>query len=192
MPPKNKSEDELFYENLFDRDVDTKNRIVYLRDEVSDLTQDLVQKALNLFNADPSKPITIEVNSYGGCVYSMLGIIDCIKASPCHIITKTMGKSMSAATLIFSAGDERLIGRNSWMMVHQVSDEFDGKLEDLQVELDQTTELQNQMYGLYREFTGITEKQWKKWCKKNYYIKADEAVEHGLATDYMPIHSEKG
>lgn len=116
-----KSRDDTHYENIFDRHVNFRERVIYLNDDVDELSLALFQKALDELERDKDKPIKIEVSSYGGDVYDMLGMVDRIRSSPCHIITRGFGKIMSAATFIVAAGDERTIGQNSWFMIHELS-----------------------------------------------------------------------
>ena len=64
-----KSEQSLFFEKLFDNDINIKDRIIYLNDDIGELVLDHIQKALDYFeNKSTTEPITIEISSYGGCV----------------------------------------------------------------------------------------------------------------------------
>lgn len=113
----------------------------------------------------------------------MLAIVDRIRCSPCHIITRGLGKIMSAATFILAAGDERYMGANSYMMLHEMSDILRGKMSEIKRELKHAEDLEDRMYTLYEQFTeGRTKAAtFKKLCTgKDHYINAEEAIKLGL------------
>jgi len=177
-----RSKDSTHYENLFEYNVNFKERVVYLNDEISVGSLELIQKAFDEFDTAPEKPVRIEISSYGGSVYDMFGIIDRIKASPCTVITRGFGKIMSAATFILAAGDERYIGNHSWVMIHEMSDVVKGKMADLENDMKHNANLQKQMYSMYEKLSGgkISAKTWAKLCSKDHYISASEVLELGL------------
>ena len=177
-----RSKDSTHYENIFEYNVNFKERVVYLNSEIDEGSLEVIQKAFDEFETLPDKPIRIEISSYGGSVYDMFGIIDRIKASPCKVVTRGLGKIMSAATFILAAGDERSVGPNSWVMIHQASDSFRGKTDDINHDVHHHNNVQDQMYELYERLSGkkISAKQWKKLCMKDHYIRAEEVLELGL------------
>lgn len=128
-------------------------------------------------------PVRVEISSYGGSVYDMLGIIGRLRSSPCHVTTRGFGKIMSAATLILAAGDERLMDENAWLMMHEMSDKVKGTVSDLEVEIKHCRDLEEQMYSMYEQFSkGITKSAtFKKLCiGKNHYINAETTLKLGL------------
>ncbi len=130
----------------------------------------------------PDQAIRIEVSSYGGSVYDMLGMIDRMQSSPCHIVTRGLGKIMSAASFILAAGDERFIGKHSWVMIHEMSDWIAGTTTELKIEIKHSSQLEAQMYKMYEQFTkGKTKaKTFEKLCSRNCYLTAEQALKLGL------------
>lgn len=121
----------------------------------------------------------------------MLGMIDRMKSSPCHVITRGFGKIMSAATFILAAGDERFMGANSWMMMHEMSDLMEGKMSDIKVNFKHAEALEEQMYALYEQFSeGRTKAAtFKKLCTgKDHYVDAETVLKLGLIDKI--IHNE--
>lgn len=177
-----RSKDSSHYETVFEYNVNFKERVIYLNDEIDECSLELIQKAFDEFDKDKDKPVKIEISSFGGSVYDMLGIIDRIKASPCQVITRGFGKIMSAATFILASGDERYIGANSWVMVHEMSDAVRGKMSDMKNEMEHNVAIQRQMYKLYEKLSGnkLSSKQWAKLCSKDHYVSAEEVLELGL------------
>lgn len=102
--------------------LDTETRSVYL---FGDIEEDMVEEALKSFRtleAGPNgkKPITIYVNTFGGCLTSSLAIFDIIRSSPCLVETVAIGSCMSGGIVIFSAGDTRRSMPNCAFMTHDV------------------------------------------------------------------------
>jgi ATP-dependent Clp protease protease subunit len=177
-----RTKDSTHYENIFEYNVNFKERVIYLNDYINQGSLELVQKAFDEFDKEKEKPVKIEISSYGGSVYDMLGIIDRIKASPCQVVTRGFGKIMSAATFILAAGDERFIGAHSWVMVHEMSDVVKGKMSDLRNDMQHNERLQKQLFSMYESLSEgkLTAKKWAKLCEKDHYISASEVLELGL------------
>lgn len=177
--------DEVHYENIFDKNINIRERIVYFNQDVDDSGLELINKALDEFDVgEAPKPFKIVVSSYGGTLYDAFGIIDRIKDSKCHIMTYGSGKIMSAATLILAAGDERVIGNNAWFMMHQSrgSMEDGTTFDNAELEMKHWKELENQMYWAYEKLSGNTTKAntFKKLCKKDYFMRAEDVLKLGL------------
>lgn len=182
---KSNNEHDTHFENIFDRDVNFKERVIYLKDDISEFSLDLILKAFDeLERLDPKEPIRIEISSFGGSVYDMLGMVDRMKSSPCHIITRGFGKIMSAATFILAAGDERIIGSRSWVMIHELSDMLpEGKLKTLKNEIKHNQQLHDQMIDMYVEFSkGKTRRStFKKLAEeRDSYLNAQQVMKLGL------------
>ena len=139
-------------------------------------------KSFAEFEILADKAVRVEISSYGGTIYDMFGIIDRIRSSPCHVVTRGFGKIMSAATFILAAGDERHIGANSWVMVHEMSDSIKGKMSSLEIDMRHNDRMQKQMYKLYEDLSkGKTSaKQWAKFCAIDHYISSEEVLDLGL------------
>lgn len=177
-----KLDSEVHFDNLFERNVNFTQRVIYLNDDVDEFSLDLFQKALDELEKNVDQPIRIEISSYGGSVYDMLGMVDRIESSPCQIVTRGFGKIMSAASFLLAAGDERIMGANSWLMIHEMSDWLTGTLTELKVELRHSEQLERQMYRLYEKLSeGKTKaKTFEKLCSKNCYLNAEQTLELGL------------
>lgn len=178
---------DVHYENIFDRHVNFRERVIYLNDDVDEFSLGLFLKAFDEMENQKDLPIRIEVSSYGGSVYDMLGMVDRIRSSPCTVVTRGFGKIMSAATFILAAGDERVMGKNASLMIHQSSDWLKGTLSDLKVELKHTEQLENQMNKLYEELTeGKTKaKSFEKLCRTNCYLTAEQTLKLGLIDEIL-------
>jgi ATP-dependent Clp protease protease subunit len=179
----NKKEHESHFDNLFDNNVSFRERIIYLNKDIDVDSLDLVLKAFDeLERGDNPAPIRIEISSYGGSVYDMLGIVDRIRSSPCKVITRGFGKIMSAATYILASGDERQMGSLSSFMMHQMSDVMKGKVSDIKIEIQHNQQLEDRMYSLYETLSSkkVPAKKFAKMCQTDCYLTAEEVLDLGL------------
>lgn len=125
----------------------------------------------------------------------MLAIIDRIRCSPCHIITRGFGKIMSAGTFILASGDERFLGANSYMMLHEMSDIMRGKMSEIKREMKHAEDIEARMYLLYEQFSeGKTKAAtFRKLCTgKDHYINAEEALKLGLIDKILRNETSAG
>ena len=174
-----------------------KDRELYLVGEVNqESVQDVIRQIREINESDASlrstlasiggeyKPDLIRVNidSYGGCVYSGLGLIGEIENSLTPIHTHVMGAAMSMGMLILSAGDVRTASTRSTIMVHQISAGASGKVQDIKENLDHYGSLQNQIEGIILEKTKIKPKKLAKLLKskQDWYLTPEQALKVGL------------
>lgn len=129
--------------------------------------------------------ITIVFNSPGGQVFHGLALYDAIKAIQAKGIvvnTVTRGMAASMGGVLFQAGHERVIGKNAYILIHEVQDVAAGTTADLEDELEFTKRVQQRLLGILAERSTMTAKQIeRKWKKTDWWIDADEAVELGFA-----------
>lgn len=110
---------------IHDYSLDIKNRIIYLTEEIdTDSYSRFVKNFIYL--SCQVEPITIILTSIGGDVSCGLGIYDLILASTCQVSIVAPGEICSIATVIFQAGDLRLMSASSIMLIHSMSLILDG------------------------------------------------------------------
>ena len=88
----------------------------------------------DLFDAareDPSKPIIVYINSYGGCVDALASMIETMDEITNPIVTVCHGVAMSCAAILLSHGDIRFVGKNSRIMIHEISGGSSGDVHDM-------------------------------------------------------------
>ncbi len=154
-------------------------------DNINDAIKWLVYENLD----SRSKILTLYINSTGGDLYSAFALIDIIRSSNHTVRTIAVGSAMSAAFLIFSAGDkgERYVGKNTSLMCHQFSDSTEGKYHDIKATM-KDNELSNQrMVDVLREATGLAPSVIKKKLlpASDVYLTPEEAVELGIADNIL-------
>ena len=93
-----------------------------------------MSKKLNHYRIDygfDDLKINLHIKSYGGCVFSALSTIDTIKSCDVPVKSIIEGCAASAATMISVVCHERVMQPNSYMLIHQLSSGFWGKMEEI-------------------------------------------------------------
>ena len=124
--------------------------------------------------------ITLHINSEGGEVHSALSVFDTIKRNPTPIKTIISGNASSAATIISLAGHERAISQNSYMLIHNISSGFWGKMHEFEDEMKNMSKLTANLKKIYKENTNITKTQLDNLLKKDLLLDAKTCVKYGL------------
>lgn len=143
---------------------------------------------------DVSKTITIYINSYGGDVHSAMLMFDAIKTCSCPITTIAVGSCMSAATLLFAAGDKgnRYVSEHCRLMIHEVSGGAIGSLSELEASVKEAKYLQDQYLSLLAKETGTSESKIRADIKSgDLYMSAKESIAYGLADAVVPIRKQQ-
>lgn len=131
--------------------------------------------------------IPINIDSYGGQVYSLMGMLELIKSSPVPVATYVSSKAMSCGAVLFSAGTPgyRFIAPTGHVLIHQVSGGAFGKVEDIEVSAAHTTALNKQLMGILSKNCGHDAGYFSRELMKNgnadLYYTPKQAVAHGIA-----------
>ena len=134
------------------------------------------------------KPIKLYINSLGSSVCDMWGLIDVMLSSKTPIHTYCVGSAMSAAFIIFLAGQKRFCYKHSTFMYHQMT-VYGGyqKYQDVVEGKDEMDALNKQIEEFVIERTKLTRRQINeaREKKKDIYIHSDEAVKYGIVDEVL-------
>lgn len=168
-----------------------KKRILSIDSEIENWDYNIV-KTIIQFNLEDigkekkeRKPIIILINSNGGLLNIMNSIIDTITCSTTPVWTVNMGDALSAAALIFLAGEKRFTTKNSWLMTHPGSGGTQGNYTETVEQQKVWSEQVKNMGSYIMERTGIEEKVWKKYKNKDWWLNAEQQIQFGFATDIL-------
>ena len=167
------------------------NRIICIDGEVEDWDYNVVKSIIQLNFADNGipkeerKPIILLIDSNGGLLSTMFSIIDAIACSVTPIWTVNMGEALSAASLIFLAGERRFTTKNSWCMTHPGSGGIQGNFTETQEQQKVWKEQVEKMGAYIMERTGMEEKTWKKYKNKDWWLNSNQQIEFGFATEIL-------
>lgn len=124
--------------------------------------------------------IYLHINSYGGCVFSCLSIIDTINNLKVPVVSIVEGAAASAATMISIVCDQRLIHQNAYMLIHQLSSSYWGKMDQIEEEITNLKELMEKIKQIYNKHSNINNQQIDDILKHDYWWNAKTCIQHGL------------
>ena len=164
--------------------------VIYLNDDIDDHTLfDLMIRVRQVLKYRKSKdykgqlndPINLMINSAGGDIHEMMGLIDYIGSLNVKVNTICRGKAFSAAAVILTCGTGvRMISRNSTLMFHQASSMISGKLTDVSNTVDFVRKVENDIYNILAGKSKHDMDWWKNQMRSDLYLTADKALELGV------------
>lgn len=165
-----------------------KDRIIFLGEEINDVTANLVVAQLLFLAAeDPEKDINLYINSPGGSVTAGMAIYDTIQyiAPDVSTICIGMAASMGAFLLAGGAKGKRYALPNAEIMIHQPLGGARGQATDIQIQAEQILKIKEKMNRMLSENTG---KDFAQVCldtERDNYMSAQEAKEYGLVDEVV-------
>jgi ATP-dependent protease ClpP protease subunit len=124
--------------------------------------------------------IHLRINSYGGDIFAGLATVDTIRSLRTKVYTYIEGAAASAATLISIAGKKRFIGKNGFMLIHQLSSVCAGTFERLEDEQENNRRIMTSIKSLYKEYTKIPMKELDNILKHDLWFDAQTCLKYGL------------
>jgi ATP-dependent protease ClpP protease subunit len=164
-------------EILFYADVDRENALDFV-EKFKKLEIDLLKKKAELFGYEPI--IRVHIMSDGGDIFSGMTLMNTLESSRVKVITIAQGSCCSAATFMLLGGSERKMGRNAYVLIHQISTEMWGNFQELKHELKSTDKFMKMLKKMYLEKTNIPEKMLKKLMKKDIYLNPRDCLKYGI------------
>lgn len=172
-----------------------EKRAFYLSDDIDSKTVTAIIEGIHSINKKDNKeekelknytrkPIRIYINSFGGSVYDMWGLIDTMLNSKTDIYTYCTGYAMSAGFKIFLAGKKRFANRHSTFMYHQLSYGIKGKIQDIADDLEESEYIQSEIEEYVVSRTMITKEKLGevRKLKKDWYIHYPDFEKYGIVT----------
>ncbi len=159
------------------------DRIVFLSDEVNDVTASLVVAQLLFLEAqDPEKDIHLYINSPGGSITAGMAIYDTMNFIKCDVSTICIGMAASMGAFLLSAGakGKRLALPNSEIMIHQPLGGMQGQATDIKIHADRIIRMKNKLNGILAENTGKPLEKIEKDTERDNFMTAQEALNYGL------------
>ncbi len=159
------------------------DRIIFLSDEVNDVTASLVVAQLLYLEAqDPDKDIYLYINSPGGSISSGMAIYDTMNYIKCDVSTICVGMAASMGAFLLSSGakGKRFALPNAEVMIHQPLGGMQGQATDIKIHADHIIRIREKLNKLLAEQTGKPLKTIEKDTERDNFMTADEACEYGL------------
>ena len=159
------------------------DRIVFLSDEVNDVTASLVvAQLLHLESQDPDKDIALYINSPGGSVTAVKAIFDTVNYIKCDVSTICVGMAASMGAFLLAAGakGKRFALPNSEIMIHQPLGGIQGQASDMKIHTDHIIKTRRRINEILARETGKSIEQIEADTERDNFLSADEAAAYGL------------
>lgn len=159
------------------------DRIIMLHDEVNSATASVVvAQLLYLESQDPTKDISLYINSPGGSVTDGFAIYDTMQYIKCDVSTICMGMAASMGAFLLSAGTKgkRLALPNSTIMIHQPLGGYKGQATDMEIHTRYMLDTKERLNRILSENTGKPLDIVKNDTERDNFMTAQQALEYGL------------
>ncbi len=160
-----------------------EERIIFLGTQINDEVANVViAQLLFLEKSDPTKDITIYVNSPGGSVSATLAMYDTMQLVKCDVSTVCMGIAASGGSIILMGGTKgnRFILPHSEVMIHQPLGGAEGQATDIAIQADHIIQTKKLLNSMIARMTGQPLSKVEADCERDYYMRAKEALEYGI------------
>ncbi|MEC3957201.1 ATP-dependent Clp protease proteolytic subunit [Nocardia sp. CDC153] len=170
-----------------------QNRIIFLGTQVDDdIANKLCAQILLLSAEDPTKDISLYINSPGGSVTAGMAIYDTMQFAECDIRTVGMGLAASMGQFLLAAGTKgkRFALPHARIMMHQPSAGIGGSAADIAIQAEQFAYTKREMNELQSQFTGKSVEQVTADADRDRWFTAKEALEYGFI-DHVITHANQ-
>jgi ATP-dependent Clp protease protease subunit len=165
-----------------------KERIVFITGAIHDEMASLISaQFLFLESENPSKDISVYINSPGGIVTAGLAIYDTMQYIRPAVSTLVIGQAASMGSLLLCAGaaGQRFSLPNSRIMLHQPSGGFQGQATDIEIHAREILALRKRLNEIYVRHTGQSIDVIEENLERDKFLTADEAKAFGLVDEVI-------
>ena len=134
--------------------------------------------------------IDVYINSYGGEVAEGLAIYNALRRHKAKVRTYCDGFACSIASVIFMAGDERIMNESSLLMIHNAWTYAMGNSAELRKQADDLEKITQASVEAYKAHSSLSEKEIKKLMDNESWILPEEALSYGFATTIDKTENE--
>ena len=160
-----------------------EDRIIFLADEVNDVTASLVvAQMLYLEAQDPDKDISFYINSPGGSISAGMAIYDTMNFIKCDVSTICIGMAASMGAFLLTAGakGKRFALPNSEIMIHQPLGGAQGQASDIKIHAEHILRIRDKLNRILAEKTGKPLETIVADTERDNFMTAEEACAYGL------------
>ncbi len=165
-----------------------EDRVIFLTDEITDEVANLVvAQLIYLESKDPTKDISLYINTPGGSVTAGLAIYDTMKYIRCDVSTICIGMAASMGAVILASGTKgkRYALPNSEIMIHQVLGGAQGQATDVIIHTKQLIRMKDRLNAILAENTGKDVPTIEKDTDRDNYLTAEEAKTYGIVDEVL-------
>lgn len=170
-----------------------KDRIIMIGKGVDDeMANVVVAQLLYLANEDPTKDITMYINSPGGSISSGMAIFDTMQYIPCDVSTVCFGMAASMGAFLLGAGTKgkRRALPNSRIMIHQPLGGARGQAADIEIQAKEILYVRAQINAYISAFTEQPVEKVEEDCDRDFFLTAGQAVDYGLIDEVIKTKTD--
>ena len=163
-----------------------EDRVVFLSGEITDEVANLVvAQLIYLESKDPTKDISLYINSPGGSVSAGLAIYDTMRYIRCDVSTICIGMAASMGAFLLSSGakGKRYALPNSEIMIHQVLGGAQGQASDVEIHTRQLLKTKQKLNAILAGNVGKQVSEVEKDTDRDNYLSAEEAKAYGIVDE---------
>jgi len=160
-----------------------EDRIIFLTGEVNDASANaVIAQLIYLEGKDPTKDISLYINSPGGSVSAGLAIYDTMNYIKCDVSTICMGMAASMGAFLLSSGakGKRFALPNAEVMIHQPLGGAQGQASDIQIQAEHILRTKAKLNRILAENCGRPISDLERDTDRDNWLTADQAKEYGL------------
>lgn len=162
-----------------------KERIIFLGEEVNDISADLVvAQLLFLESEDSTKDISFYINSPGGSISAGMAIYDTMNYIKCDVSTICVGMAASMGAFLLAGGTKgkRFALPNSEILIHQplISGGLGGQATDIKIAADHIVKTREKLNRILADKTGKSYEDLCRDTERDNWMTAEEALRYGL------------
>ena len=151
-----------------------------------DISASMIIEELNNITSDE---INVYISSYGGECKEGLAIYSALKRHKAKVTTYCDGFACSIASVIFMAGDDRIMDKGSLLMIHNAWSCMQGNAEELRKQADTLDIITQSSINAYMEHLNISEEELKKLLDEETWLDCYKSLEMGFATKIVESKS---
>jgi len=172
-----------------------KDNIIFAVGSIEDHMANLIiAQMLFLESENPSKDVSLYINSPGGSITSGLSIYDTMQFIKPDVSTICVGQAASMGAILLAGGTKgkRYSLPNSRVMIHQPISGFQGQASDIDIQAKEILKLRQRLNEILSTHTGKTEQQIASDTDRDNFMQASEALEYGLLDTVLSNRSQLG
>jgi ATP-dependent Clp protease protease subunit len=165
-----------------------KERIIFLGDEINNVTANLVVAQLLFLEAeDPDKDIQLYINSPGGSVSAGFAIYDTMQYIKPDVSTICIGMAASMGAFLLAAGakGKRFALPNADIMIHQPLGGARGQAEDIRIHAEKILQTRELINKILSERTGQPLEKIRRDTDRDFFMTAEQAKEYGIIDEVI-------
>lgn len=171
-----------------------KERIIFVVGPIDDAVASVVCAQLLFLEADnPTKDISMYINSPGGIVTSGLAMYDTMEYIRPEISTVCIGQAASMGSLLLTAGakGKRYSLPNSKIMIHQPSGGFQGQATDIEIHAKEMLKIRTKLNEILSKHCEQSLEKITEDTERDNFMSGEEACEYGLIDKVLSERIEK-